>query len=279
MPMERYHTLAGEVIEYPAAPADLARFLARAIDEAHDPDIGESAFTALIYGRDNPLLDQTVFPDRGMVTPEAKRHPIFRILLDLLEQKRIQAGTLQARRDPDGPMPADPAHTMTVDRAASLMAVSAGTIRRLVKQGELVGSGRGESLRLDGEAVERWIEEHDIAGETRRFAMVGDVEGAVADLQILMGRRGGAELQVKYKGALDDVTTIGANQAGTLRRWRAVGVLLADEGTCVFHVLRPGPRREVVALRGFFVRGAFDVTQTITDAEMARAAFDTFEPA
>jgi len=275
--MEQYRALSGEVIVYERPTGALAVFLARVVDAAHDPDVTESAFTELLYGRDNPLLDQTVFADRGMVTPGTKQQPAFGVMLDLLEQKWVQVGTLEARAVL--PPKADPAHTMTVDEGGARMSVSPGAVRRLVESGQVVGSGEGDGLRLDPASVDAWVEQHDLDGDTRKWVMVEDVEVVLAELHILMGRRGGAVFQVKYPGELDEVTVIGDNRAGTLRRWSSVVVLLADQERCEFHLLRPAARREVLALRGFFVRGGFELAQSITDPDMAPAAFEGFEPA
>lgn len=128
--METYTTLTNETIEYDAQEPSVAAFLARVRSATNDPDVTESALTELIYGSENPILDHTIFPHRGAVTKAVFGNPLYHVMLDLLDQKRVQVGTLDlelAKAD----------YTVTVAEAAEKLGITPGAIRYAIKAQKL----------------------------------------------------------------------------------------------------------------------------------------------
>src|SRR5690606_15916627 len=89
-PMAKHLTVSGHTIEY-EANAPTARFLARVQALLDDPRSTEDEMIALVYGPDNPILDKTIFPGRGAVTPAVLAPPVSRVLTAHLARKRVQS--------------------------------------------------------------------------------------------------------------------------------------------------------------------------------------------
>ena len=89
MSTERYTTILGEVIEYPAPSSEVAAFLERVKRAAHDPSVSEAQLSELVYGRENPVLDQTIFPGRGAVTKAVHANPVWPVMQDLLDAMQL----------------------------------------------------------------------------------------------------------------------------------------------------------------------------------------------
>lgn len=144
--MERYTTLAGETVEYRRPEPALAAFLARVVDAAHDPGVTESAMIDLLYGPENPLLDTSIIPGRGVVTKAAFEHPVYRVLQDLLGRKRVQVGTLDLAAS-------DARHTVSVTEAAERLGVHPSAVRQALQTGRLAGRKVGGTWLTTEEAL------------------------------------------------------------------------------------------------------------------------------
>lgn len=145
-PKETYTTLAGEVLEYPHPKAETARFLARVHDATNNPAVSESSLLTLIYSKENPILDQTIFPARGAVTAAVFRNPVYHVMLDLLDHKRVQTGTLNLEREHDR-------YTMTVPEAAAELGITESSVRVAIKSKRLAAIKPAGSYRLDPTSV------------------------------------------------------------------------------------------------------------------------------
>jgi excisionase family DNA binding protein len=147
MELERYTTLAGETLEYPRPNAEVGGFLARVFDATNNPNVGEGELIDLIYGKENPILDQTIFPARGAVTKEVFTDPVYHLMTDLLDHKRVQMGTLDLHK-------AHAAFTMTVQEAARKLGITQGAVRNAIVSRRMPAIKKGGVYLLDPKAVE-----------------------------------------------------------------------------------------------------------------------------
>lgn len=127
---QRYETLTGEVLRYPPPPAEVEAYLQRVRRAADDAEVSEDAMIELVYARDNPLLDSTVFAERGAVTLEVFANPLYQVMTDLLDRKRAQLGLLD-------PVAVSVRHTMTVEEAAAALDVSPAVVLEAIRLREL----------------------------------------------------------------------------------------------------------------------------------------------
>lgn len=143
---ETYRTLAGEDISYPKPTGELAAFFARVRDATNDPNVTENDMIELVYGRENPLLDQTIFKDRGAVTKATFANPLYNVMLDLMGQKRVQEGTLDLEA-------AGALYTMTVAEAATAKGVHESAIRQAIAGHRLTSWKKKGRHMLDPDEV------------------------------------------------------------------------------------------------------------------------------
>lgn len=139
--MERYTAINGEVIEYPTPDVETGAFLTRVVAAANDPNVSEHALHELVYGRENPILDQTIFAGRGAVTREVVTSPLYSIMLDLIAQKQVLSGRLNLARAAD-------AYTLSVADAAKRIGVTEDAVRKAIKGKRLATWKRGASYWL-----------------------------------------------------------------------------------------------------------------------------------
>lgn len=267
-PLERHTTIAGEVLEYARPGPDLARFLARVRAAAEDPRVSEHELVELIYGRENPLLDQTIFPGRGAVTREAFANPLYHVMLDLLDAKRISVGTLD-------PVRAAGRYTMTVSEAAAELGVSPSAVRQAIERGQLASWKKGPRLHL--------LDPHSVA--TYRDHVQRRGPRPEPALRVRKGSRPGASLRVK--AAELEVTGEEKLEGGKafdaiVPRFERVAIAYTGKrsnGSKFNHllVLEPSDERDrIEPLDGFFVEGRFRVVEKITDPEEASRRFRAF---
>lgn len=144
----QYTTTVGEMIDYDATPAEAA-FLARVRAAAEDPGVAEGQLVELVYGLDNPVLEAGIFPGRGAVTKAVFARPIYHVLLDLIDVKRIQHGTLD-------PAAAAARYTMTVTEAADRLGVHASAVRQAVQAKKIAAQKQGGTWLLDPASVDAY---------------------------------------------------------------------------------------------------------------------------
>jgi hypothetical protein len=85
--MDHYTTTTGEVIALETHAPGIVAFLRRAVAAAHDPSVSADELSAFIFGLENPLLDQSILPGRGVVTKALRESPLYVMLMDLLSVK------------------------------------------------------------------------------------------------------------------------------------------------------------------------------------------------
>jgi hypothetical protein len=253
----------GEQIGYPAPAPAVAKFLERVRRAAADAKVSEDELLALIYGRENPLLDHTALPGRSMVTPAVFANPLYRVLVDLLDRKRVQTGALDLER-------ARARYTLSVTDAAAHLGVNATAVRKAI------GAGRLPAWRADGQF---WLDPATVA------AFEVDRRGPAPRLAVRVGSAPGVSLRLKHAGALEgEVRVEGSNVVtGRLAQWKRVAVMTTAEradGTknVRFYVLEPGGPEADISLGTFRVQGRFTVAQTVNNPQKAAEAWKAFEP-
>jgi hypothetical protein len=128
--MNFYKLVSGETIRYSDPPPAVATFLARVRLAAQDPTVSIGQLIDLVYGPDNPLLDHTVFPGRGMVTAAVHADPIYRVMRDQIALKEAVAGTFN-------PADARKAYTLSVPKTSKKLGISPAAVRLAISNQKL----------------------------------------------------------------------------------------------------------------------------------------------
>lgn len=238
--MERYTTISGETIEYETPSREVAAFLARLVDAAHDPRVTESAMIDLLYGRTNPLLRQDILPGHGVVTKEVFANPVYHMMLDLLGRKRVQLDTL----DPEA---ARDEYTITVTEAAERLGVHPSAVRQAIQSGRLDAVKRGHQHLIRPSALESF-----------KLARRGPLPRAALQVRIGNDEHGSFRLRLA-DGFLDETGRDAHRVEGVVRSWKKAYVLSGAKGAYRFFELTPGEEEGEVAWGPFFVRGHFAV--------------------
>ena len=144
----KHTTIHGEVVECDASHNELA-YLAEARALAEDPNVELDALTEFIWSKDNPTLDATLVPGRGMVTKAVIERPIYRVYTDLFLAKRIQLGLLDVVKTAEK-------YTLTVVEAAEQAGVVESSIRTACKSGRIAAIKDGDSWRIDPDSLTRY---------------------------------------------------------------------------------------------------------------------------
>jgi excisionase family DNA binding protein len=144
----KHTTIHGEVVEYDASHAEQA-YLAEARALAEDPNVELDTLIEFIWSKDNPTLDSTLVPGRGMVTKAVIERPIYRVYNDLFLAKRIQCGLLDVQKT-------TAKYTLTVAEAAEQVGVVESSIRTACKAGRILAIKDGDSWRIDPDSLSRY---------------------------------------------------------------------------------------------------------------------------
>jgi hypothetical protein len=137
MTMATHVALSGHVIDYPEPAPKVARFLARVRELVDDPKASEDDVVALVYSRENPILDHTVFPTRGAVTRDVLENPVYRVMTDLLFRKSVAERGLDVERIArEFTVPvSDAAARLDIHESAVRQAIAAQRLASWVKEG------------------------------------------------------------------------------------------------------------------------------------------------
>lgn len=266
MKSERYTTIAGETIEYTVSP-EVSTFLARLVTASNDPRVGEGELIELLYGKENPLLDQSVLPHHGVVTRAVFEDPVYHVMTDLLGRKRVQLGRLDLPK-------AHAEYTMTVAEAAKKLDVHQTSIRVAIRARKLDAIKQGGVLLLRPSSVESYrvsrrgpkprVELHpeeDPTG-TSLEVCVGSAPGESAKIQVL-----GNELEVQRKEA--------GKVFGLVRDFARVYLLAGGKGKHRFFDLEAADQPSELKLGSFFVRGGFRVANKVNNPKDAEETWRT----
>ncbi len=257
--MPSHSTINGRTIEYEPTAVE-ARFLARLERAIDDPKISETELRALIYGPENPLLEQQKQTGYTFVTPAAFEAPVFRIALDMLDRKRIAAGSLDLEK-------VGARYTLSVAEAAERLGVGGNTVRTAVGEGRLPSWMRDGQIWLDPASVDSY--------EVSR-------RGRPPKLLVTMGSKDGASLRIRVIGGEPEIIRKeGSVVEARITSWSSVGVISGakrearsgeQETTYRYWLLQPGGQERRVELDPFKVAGRF----TIADQKNGKAASEAF---
>ena len=265
--MARIHeTLSGHRVEYPDPDPKLQKFLDRVQGVFQDRRKSDDDMIALIYGRENPLLEAT----NGMVTREVFDNPVYRVLGDLIVRKRVAVdGT-----DPDR---LAAKYTLTVADVAARKGVSEDAIRKAVRESRLPSWVKGGSYFFEPKSVEA------VPLGTR-----GPMPKGIEPISYRVGydKTSNSQLRLRTEpggnepSETDESGPINQSRAtydGTVERWRRAAVFTAgSRGSARFFELEPSSEREELEFHGFYVRGKFRVTRKLNNAKDARKAWESF---
>jgi hypothetical protein len=263
--MPRIHeTLSGHEIRYDDPTPEVEAFLRRAVELAADPKVPERDLVEAVYSRENPILDHTLFPGRGAVTPDVFANPLYHVLLDLLfrkevQQRKVDVEAIAAR------------YTLTVDEAAARVGVHPTSITKAISE------RRVGSWYRDGRY---WLDPNGLAS-LQRAPRRGPAPRDVAPLEYRVGQGGGAQLRLKYseRGEPTEPPSKREPVTGELRRWRRVAVLHGRAGKLRLFVLEPAPEAGELVVGDFYVRGSFKTVEKVNNAKRAEEAWEAFQPA
>lgn len=272
--IERYTSTTGEVIEYPTPSPETAAFLRRAIAAANDPSVTEGELLELLYGRENPILAQGIFPGRGAVTKAVLADPLYAVIVDLQQQKAVLAGSFVAERD------AKP-YTLTVAEAAERIGISPDAVRKAIRAARL------SALRVDGEyriapndadvyrdhVVPRGSAE---PRPTVTQAIVEVTAGAPA-LVVRCGSAPGRSLRIKADTRVQTTGKKGGVVDAIVQSFAEA--IVATSGATTNHAFILQASRDTTRIEWgpFFVEGRFKVVDTIRDAKLASETFKRFD--
>jgi excisionase family DNA binding protein len=212
-----------EIIGLPVLAPSVAAFLDRMHAAVDNPKITKNDLVALVYGRENPLLDHAMVPGHSMVTAETLKHPVYLALMDLLDRKRIVLGTLDVAK-------VRACYTIPVNEAAERLGVHPGAVRQAIKAKRL------SAWKIDGQ----WLLRSESI-ESFRMAMGGERRGPPPQLRLRWGTENHHMLKVKHLAELERENRTGPKiNEGTLTSWERVGVFYGANGAVIFEELEPG---------------------------------------
>lgn len=275
--MSTYKLLSGETISYEPTP-EAADFVARVAVLVNDPTSSVSDVVGLIYGDENPLLVPGIIPGRNAVTAAVLEDKTYHVLLDLLDQKRVMAGTFDPARS-------EAAHTVSVSDGAEQLGISESAVRQAIAAGRLPAVKRGGSHWLQPEAVAGY--RVTTRGPAKRAAQPDRTqlpgpsgEGPGRPVQVAFGTSGDHVLQLRHDG----IVTISDDGLAQIDRWSKIYVTTGwkPDGSLRFFELRPSSKAhfpislstESMTWGPFFVVGPYEQARHENNAKKARAEWD-----
>lgn len=259
--MPSHTTINGRTIEYEPT-AEEQRFLTRVESAIDDLKISEVELRALIYGPENPMLDQQA--GYTFVTPSSFESPVFRVMLDLLDRKRARTGSLDVER-------AAERYTLSVLDAAKQLGIRESAVRVAVVEGRLPSWMRDGQIRLSPESVASY--------EVSR-------RGRPPRLSVVCGSKDGASLRIGVIGGkFEKVGTTGGLVEGQVTTWERVGVITgarrtsrdgAKATTYRYWLLQPGGKENSVGIEPLKVTGRFTIASEL-NGKAASEAFSALK--
>lgn len=263
-----YTLLSGETVEFSAPSGELAQFLDRVLSAAVDPAVTEAELSALVHGPENPLLDKTAVPGRCVPTAEVYRDPVFHVMLDCIERKRLPPGSEVAAPQAR--------FTMTVPDAAKQLCISESAVRQAIYAGRLRARKDGGTYYLDPESVSGYRVSK--RGPRRQDRLAKGPPGGALDARI----GSGPDASFKVKHSRDDFELVekrGPEWTGTIPAgWRRIGILGTSKDRSAYWEIEPADGESVLHFEGFYLRGGFRIVDTVSVSSRAVAAFRAFKP-
>lgn len=265
--MPTHTTVSGHAIEFETPPPPVAALLARLGNMLADPAATEAQMLVLVYSPDNPIMDRSVMPGRGAVTPAVLADPVYQVMSDLLFRKRVVEHNVDLEA-------LAAAHSLTVPEAAERLGINDSAVRKAIAARRL-----GTWLK-DGR---HYIDPRALASFhlQPRGPQPAEAHASTAPLEVRYGAEAGHTLKVKHPGEL-----VGAQKrtgpdgvvyTGTVAPWKRVAVLTAKGGKGRMFVLEPADEECDVMIGELYVRGRFAIVEKINNAKAASEAWEAFE--
>jgi len=270
-------TLTGHRVELEDPKPDVVAFLERLEGMVADPKATEDDLIAVAYGRDNPILDHSIFPARGAVTAAVLADPAYRVMTDLLFRKRVA----QDRVDVET-LAAE--YTLTVGEAAARLGVHENAVRQAIAAQRLPSWMKGGRHYLHPRSVDAFqLAPRGLRGQEERLAREA-AEAAAADettwLAVCVGGADGLSLRLAPRPVLQDQEKVGRHgvKGRIAAGWQRLAVLTnGDRGSRLF-VIEPAPGAEPERIEWgtFYVAGLFRVVERINNTRAARKRFEAW---
>jgi hypothetical protein len=269
--MAQYELITGHTIECEEADAQTRALLARLSAMVADSKATANDMVVLIYSPENPVMDRTFAPGRGVVTPRVLDNPIYRAMSDMLYRKRlaqdgVDVATLAARA------------TLTTGDVAKRLGVQPSAIRQAIASGRLCAWLRDGVNYIDPAELTHF----ELAPRGRPSS--DSVPRASSDpLEIREGFDEHYVLRVKVPAELRERIVESGNgyssTSGTLSPWRRVLVRVAHrkKNSLRLFVLEPGDALNEIEAGAFSVRGRFVITEKVNKTRQVEAEWEKRE--
>ncbi len=169
----------------------------------------------LAYSSENPILDSTLHPGRGVVTKAVIDDPVYGVVTDLLFRKRVVQDDVDVDK-------LAAKFSMSVAEAAAELGIHESAVRQAIAAKRLPSWLKEGRHYVDPRALKTL--EVGTRRPTKKDATAG------APLEVRMGSKAGASFSVRAKGviAIDEQT--GHVNHGAISRWHQVVVRSTGKG-------------------------------------------------
>ncbi len=253
-----YEAINGQRIEFTHTPETEA-FLKRVLALSENPKAKANDMIALVYSKENPILDQTVFPTRGAVTKEVLDHPLYHVFSDLIFRKECAEDGTQIESLAEQ-------YTLTMTEAAEQLKIHASSIQKAIA----------------GRRLPVWMKEGRYYLDPKTFHLLGAVGQrgpGSPDVQPLAYRVGhNKEHLVRLKTVEGEPDAKQKPAEGQVDRWRRAAVLHSHAGKSRLFVLSPGANENTLEWDGFRVKGHFEIVERVNNSKNAQSAWNAFQP-
>jgi hypothetical protein len=257
----KHTTMSGHALEVSDDRGDVIAFLARLEKMLGNKKATESDMIALAYGRENPILDHTIFPERGAVTREILADPAYQVVVDLVARKRLAEDGI----DPEK-LAAE--YTITVPEAAVKLGVHENAVRQAIASRRLASWVKGGRHYMHP----RSLASFELAA--RGPKPPEDRMRAGAPLEVRLGNKPGSSFRLKHDGMVGDEKRVGDHEIQfTLGAWRKIGVMMGRGDSQRLFVLEPADEETEVRHGDFYVKGKFRVSKKLNNARIANEAW------
>lgn len=261
-------TLSNKEIEYDDRDPVVAAFLQRVRELAAKPKSKESDLIALVYSQENPIMDRTLFPERGAVTKEVLEHPVYRVLCDIMGRKRVEQDSVNVET-------LGASYTLTVAEAAAKLGMTTSAVRQAIDASRLPSWKKGGHHFLNPDHFSAF--KLGTAGPKKR------VEPTIGQaLALKFGHAPGVSLRVSVEGNPAVIQTERAHgnvQDGTVvAGWTHVYAIASIESgrgiSTRYFELEPSHEMEEVNVgHEMFIKGRFRIAETKNNPQAAAAAW------
>jgi excisionase family DNA binding protein len=256
----QYTTISGHVLEFSPTPTVRAH-LEELTRLAADPAVPEATFIAAAYSPTSPILDATVMPGLGTVTPAVLANPAYAVVRDLLYRKSLSSRGIDVARVAEQYM-------LTPQQAADQLGLHVSAVRQAIASGRLASWLRDGRHYLHPDAVRAFApERRGPAPESK-------------PVHVLHGSREDRVLKIKADVPLakSGRPSPGLVEAELPAGWaRAIVLTVEKPDRQRAFLLVPSSVDEDLAFPPFHVRGRFRIEDKVNNSKAARAAWEAFE--